>query len=95
MNAANPTASQGETEKLCDWTVDLSVLPSFQHNAQEPSPNGFYTGTAAALFLPGVARVLTVRVEFELGLELDSAEVRGVLVHEGQDWGQISFEYRT
>lgn len=33
--------------------------------------------------------------EFELGLELDSAEVRGILVHEGQDWGRVVFDFRT
>ncbi|KAH9922307.1 actin-like ATPase domain-containing protein [Epithele typhae] len=33
--------------------------------------------------------------EFELGLELDSAEVRGVLIYHGQDWGRVVFDYRT
>ena len=33
--------------------------------------------------------------EFELGLELDSAEVRGILIYEGQDWGQVVFDFRT
>ncbi|TFK82502.1 actin-like ATPase domain-containing protein [Polyporus arcularius HHB13444] len=33
--------------------------------------------------------------EFELGLELDSAEVRGVLIYQGQDWGRVVFDYRT
>ena len=33
--------------------------------------------------------------EFELGLELDSAEVRGVLIYQGQDWGRVVFNYRT
>ena len=32
--------------------------------------------------------------EFELGLELDSAEVRGVLIYQGQDWGRVVFDYR-
>ncbi|KAI0738739.1 hypothetical protein BC629DRAFT_1566138, partial [Irpex lacteus] len=67
---------EGETTELCKWTVDLSVLPSFQENASMPNPNGFYT-------------------EFELGLELDSAEVRGVLIHEGQDWGRVVFDFRS
>lgn len=67
---------EGETEKLCDWTVDLSVLPSFQQNAQQPSANGFYT-------------------EFELGLELDSAEVRGILIQNGNDWGHVVFDFRV
>ncbi|KAJ3486412.1 hypothetical protein NLI96_g4257 [Meripilus lineatus] len=33
--------------------------------------------------------------EFELGLELDSAEVRGILIHEGQDWGRVVFDFRS
>ncbi|KAJ3557489.1 hypothetical protein NM688_g1454 [Phlebia brevispora] len=67
---------QGETMELCKWTVDLSVLPSFQQHAASPHPNGFYCA-------------------FELGLELDSAEVRGLLVHEGQDWGYVVVDIRT
>ncbi|THH28180.1 hypothetical protein EUX98_g6007 [Antrodiella citrinella] len=66
---------EGETTELCKWTVDLSVLPSFQQNAVRQAGNGFYT-------------------EFELGLELDSAEVRGVLIHEGRDWGRVVFDFR-
>jgi len=31
--------------------------------------------------------------DFELGLELDSAEVRGVLLYNGQDWGQVVFDH--
>ncbi|KAI5120632.1 hypothetical protein M0805_009392 [Coniferiporia weirii] len=31
--------------------------------------------------------------EFELGLELDSAEVRGILVYEGQEWGRVVFDF--
>ncbi|KLO16492.1 actin-like ATPase domain-containing protein [Schizopora paradoxa] len=31
--------------------------------------------------------------EFELGLELDSCEVRGILVYEGQEWGRVVFEF--
>lgn len=33
--------------------------------------------------------------EFELGLELDSAEVRGILIYEGQDWGYVVFDFRA
>ena len=32
--------------------------------------------------------------EFELGLELDSAEVRGILIQDGQDWGHVVFDFR-
>ncbi|KZT24956.1 actin-like ATPase domain-containing protein [Neolentinus lepideus HHB14362 ss-1] len=31
--------------------------------------------------------------EFELGLELDSAEVRGILLHQGQEWGRVIFDF--
>ncbi|KAH8114842.1 actin-like ATPase domain-containing protein [Phellopilus nigrolimitatus] len=31
--------------------------------------------------------------EFELGLELDSAEVRGILVYEGHEWGRVVFDF--
>ncbi|KIJ18146.1 hypothetical protein PAXINDRAFT_167416 [Paxillus involutus ATCC 200175] len=65
---------EGETTELCKWTVDLSTLPTFQHNANNPQPNGFYT-------------------EFELGLEMDSAEVRGVLFYEGQEWSRVVFDF--
>jgi len=27
--------------------------------------------------------------EFELGLELDSAEVRGILLYNSQEWGRL------
>lgn len=30
--------------------------------------------------------------DFELGLELDGAEVRGILVYEGQEWGRVVFD---
>ncbi|OCB85968.1 actin-like ATPase domain-containing protein [Sanghuangporus baumii] len=31
--------------------------------------------------------------EFELGLELDSAEVRGILIHEGDECGRVVFDF--
>lgn len=31
--------------------------------------------------------------EFELGLELDSAEVRGILLYQGQEWGRVVFDF--
>ena len=31
--------------------------------------------------------------EFELALELDSAEVRGVLLFEGEVWGRVVFDF--
>ena len=35
----------------------------------------------------------SVAVFFELGLELDSAEVRGILLHDGQPWGSVVFDF--
>lgn len=45
-------------------------------------------------FVPVSLRSI-LRAEFELGLELDSAEVRGVLMHEGQDWGYAVVDIRS
>ncbi len=36
---------------------------------------------------------LKLLTEFELGLELDSCEVRGILIYEGQEWGRVVFEF--
>lgn len=36
---------------------------------------------------------VTRGVEFELGLEMDSAEVRGVLFYEGQEWSRVVFDF--
>jgi hypothetical protein len=33
--------------------------------------------------------------EFELGLELDSAEVRGILLFNNQEWGRVTFDFLT
>jgi hypothetical protein len=30
--------------------------------------------------------------DFELGLELDGAEVRGILQFEGREWGRVIFD---
>ena len=37
--------------------------------------------------------VVTRGAEFELGLEMDSAEVRGVLFYEGQEWSRVVFDF--
>ncbi|PPR00589.1 hypothetical protein CVT26_009864 [Gymnopilus dilepis] len=33
--------------------------------------------------------------DFELGLELDSAEVRGILLFNNQEWGRVTFDFLT
>lgn len=63
---------------MCKWTVDLTSLPTFQRNISIPQPNGFYTGTPNSPLLSPLNSDLipmVAYVEFELGLELDSAEV--------------------
>ena len=53
---------EGDLVELCKWTVDLGSLPTFQQHAS----------SQAAAMGHGFY------TEFELGLEVDSAEVRGV-----------------
>ncbi|KAG8989997.1 hypothetical protein FRB93_003373 [Tulasnella sp. JGI-2019a] len=66
---------EGPVSELCKWSVDLGLLPSFQHHAVHGgNRQGFYT-------------------EFELGLELDSAEVRGVLLHQGDEVSRVVFDF--
>jgi len=38
-------------------------------------------------------KIHMVHTDFELGLELDSAEVRGILLYEGQEWGRVVFDF--
>ena len=90
--------------ELCRWTVDLSVLPNFQQQASVPRSGGFYCG---ASLMSCILSFISVSCsapadsvcdrcpEFELGLEVDSAEVRGVLMHEGQDWGHAVVDIRN
>ncbi|KAJ3786434.1 hypothetical protein GGU10DRAFT_290232 [Lentinula aff. detonsa] len=33
--------------------------------------------------------------EFEIALELDSAEVRGILLYNNQEWGRVTFDFRN
>ncbi|KAG8732129.1 hypothetical protein FRC10_001198 [Ceratobasidium sp. 414] len=43
--------------------------------------------------LPSFAEHARMGNQFELGLELDSAEVRGVLLYNGDEWGRVVFEF--
>lgn len=83
-------SDEGETNELCKWTVDLSSLPTFQQNAASPQMGGFYTGVYEFLLARGFYRStnLCTLTDFELGLELDSAEVRGILLFNNQEWGR-------
>lgn len=59
---------EGDLVELCKWTVDLGSLPTFQQHAS----------SQAAAMGHGFY------TEFELGLEVDSAEVRGVLLYNNE-----------
>jgi hypothetical protein len=39
-----------------------------------------------------LAPTLMRSTDFELGLELDGAEVRGILLYEGREWGRVVFD---
>ncbi|THH09897.1 hypothetical protein EW146_g8542 [Bondarzewia mesenterica] len=93
---------EGETTELCKWTVDIGSLPSFQ--VRDPLPAlGAASERAGFFFLirlaiPGEresAEPNGFYTNFELGLELDSAEVRGILLYEGQEWGRVVFDFLT
>lgn len=77
---------EGEMSELCKWTVDLSSLPTFRQNASAPQMGGFYTGKYLSADPDGIDQMFGA--EFELGLELDSAEVRGILLFNNQEWGR-------
>ncbi|KAF5381924.1 hypothetical protein D9757_007563 [Collybiopsis confluens] len=77
---------EGETVELCKWTVDLSSLPAFQQNALMGQSGGFYTGKRG--MVKGDSSHTFFYKEFEIGLELDSAEVRGILLYNNQEWGR-------
>lgn len=80
---------EGETTEVCKWTVDLSSLPTFIQNSNMHNSGGFYTGSVT---YPSSGNYQTFAPEFELGLELDNAEVRGVLMYKGRTWGrQVPF----
>jgi hypothetical protein len=82
---------KGETVELCKWTVDIGSLPSFQENASMPAQNGFYTGAFESISRS--ARWMNLGfTDFELGLELDGAEVRGILLYEEREWGRVVFD---
>ncbi|KIY62877.1 actin-like ATPase domain-containing protein [Cylindrobasidium torrendii FP15055 ss-10] len=44
-------------------------------------------------FQRGAAGGVGFYTEFELGLELDSAEVRGILLYDNQEWGRVTFDF--
>jgi hypothetical protein len=60
-----------------------------------PAQNGFYTGELNACM--GVAEAIMTNehgssLDFELGLELDGAEVRGVLLYEERELSPVVFD---
>jgi len=57
-----------------------------------PSQNGFYTGTVSLKVCAFTLMGKLGSADFELGLELDGAEVRGILLYEGREWGRVVFD---
>ncbi len=55
-----------------------------------PTQNGFYTGTWKYILSDGWNGLCCA--DFELGLELDGAEVRGILLYEEREWGRVVFD---
>jgi hypothetical protein len=78
--------------ELCKWTVDIGPLPSFQENASAPAKEGFYTGKFERKVVKVVQMTDCSSADFEIGLELDGAEVRGILLYEGQELGRVVFD---
>ena len=67
----------------------MSSLPTFRENASIMQMAGFYTGKSISqVFDCFLTKELVL--EFELGLELDSAEVRGILLYNNQEWGRFA-----
>jgi len=57
------------------------MLPYYKQVASTP--------VSCFFFVKQTQRILTTLKEFELGLELDSAEVRGILLYNKQEWGRL------
>lgn len=75
---------EGETTEVCKWTVDLSSLPTFKQNSTMHKSGGFYTGGVSSYSSSKFCHCFIL--EFELGLELDNVEVRGVLMYKERPW---------
>jgi|SRR6266550_6407159 len=75
---------EGEATEVCKWTVDLSSLPTFKQNSTMHKSGGFYTGSVSYYLSNEFCHSFIL--EFELGLELDNVEVRGVLMYKERPW---------
>ena len=73
----------------------MGSLPSFQGNSNIPHPRGFYTGNGWSVSNVNERLTIGFVTEFEMGLELNSTEVQGILIYEGQDWGHIVLDSRA
>ena len=71
--------------EVCKWTIDISSLPTFIHNARTHE-GGFFTGNVPQHFLADTCQMFVP--EFEVGLEFDSGEIRGILLYNNQEWAK-------
>ena len=94
---ASPSARTGRDPGTVQVDCRLERLAEFP-TAREHAPAQrllhWYARRRCSPFLCCILTSLHLS-EFELGLELDSAEVRGVLIFEGQDWGHVVFDFRA
>ncbi|KAJ7777521.1 actin-like ATPase domain-containing protein [Mycena maculata] len=91
--------TRASLSELCVWRADVSVLPAFRAAAAANPNGGFYTGVSfpCPCFHPSH----NAHTDFMLGLEIDSAEVRGVLLSTDADgdgmnamvWGRVVFAF--
>lgn len=66
----------------------LSISHLFQHSSKTRRyPNRAADSILVGWSLPHCEIALTLS-EFELGLEMDSVEVRGILIFNNQEWGR-------
>lgn len=67
--------------------MDLAELPVFQKNRDQAGGRPFYTGPSHLLSLDFQNEIDGIQ-EFEIALEIDSAEIRAILLYEDQEWGR-------
>ncbi|KAJ8516208.1 hypothetical protein ONZ45_g6483 [Pleurotus djamor] len=73
-------------EKILRYTDEGETMELCKWTVDIASLPSFRQNAAS----PGAGGFYT---EFELGLELDSAEVRGILIYGGQEWGRVTFDF--
>ncbi|KDR79932.1 hypothetical protein GALMADRAFT_153665 [Galerina marginata CBS 339.88] len=93
--------SQSAQDSFCVAKFYTSDLDEIMRYTDEGGTNELCKWTVDLSSLPtfrqNAARSQTsgFYTEFELGLELDSAEVRGILMYNNQEWGRVTLDFLT